>query len=527
MKLYSYRVFFAALVSVAGAQRDGLTVRTQQGDVIGTLVTPSVRQFLGIPYAVANRWEAPKQPPTRRAPFRATSFGDSCLQALNAGNLEFLKLAGIPNATVPESEDCLSVNIWAPSIRRKQGTAVMLWIYGGGFQFGTACASALLISNIVVYNGQNLVRDQDDVLLVTFNYRLNIFGQPNAPQLANGTTSQNFGLLDLDAAVKWVHDNIAAFGGDPERITLFGQSAGSVAADAYTFAHPNDTMVKGVIEQSGNLAIVGASANATLDPTSWNAIASAVGCGTTNNAAQLACMKAVPFRKLEDTIINTNAAFGLVPDNINIFTDTTSRAAAGNFLKVPLLGGSTQHEGDVFVVGAEEVAAGVSLPVITELLADIETQLGFTCPASKAASDRTTAGVPTWRYQYQAIFPDISTRPDLRAYHASEIPIVFGTYNSSLGPPPTAAEVTLSKYVQSAWVAFARNPAQGLRNFGWPVYDPNAATLVQLGGFFNQTGATFAPPALLDFTCGPAASATLAGVSAQLTGLLGATGSAN
>ncbi|KAF9463608.1 Alpha/Beta hydrolase protein [Collybia nuda] len=393
----------------------------------------------------------------------------------------------------------------------------MLWIYGGGSQFGT--------SNIFVYNGQNLVRDQDDVLLVTFNYRLNIFGQPNAPQLVNGTTSQNFGLLDLDAAVKWVHDNIAAFGGDPERITLFGQSAGSVAADAYTFAHPNDTMVKGVIEQSGNL--IGAAFNATFDPTPWNAIASAVSCGTTNDDAQLACMKAVPFRKLEDTIINTNTEFILVADNINIFIDTTSRAAAGNFLKVPLLGGSTQHEGDVFAVATEEIAVGVIPPVITELLADIDTQLVFTCPASKTVSDRISAGVPAWRYEYQAIFPDISTRPDLRAYHSSEIPIVFGTYNSSLGPPPTAAEVTLSKYVQSAWVAFARNPAQGLRDFGWPVYDPNAATLVQLGGFFNQTGATFAPPALLDFTCGPAASATLAGVSAQLTGLLGATGSTN
>lgn len=90
------------------------------------------------------------------------------------------------------------------------------------------------------------MRDNDDITVVTFNYRLNIFGQPNAPQFANITTnSQNFGLLDIDVAVNWVHDNIANFGGDPDRIILFGQSAGATAVDAYTFAHANDTIVKG------------------------------------------------------------------------------------------------------------------------------------------------------------------------------------------------------------------------------------------------------------------------------------------
>ena len=91
------------------------------------------------------------------------------------------------------------------------------------------------------------MQDNDDVLVVTFNYRTNIFGQPNAPQLAGMTNSQNFGVLDLNAVVQWVHDNIAAFGGDPSRIVLFGQSAGAVVIDAYTYMHPQDTIVKGNI----------------------------------------------------------------------------------------------------------------------------------------------------------------------------------------------------------------------------------------------------------------------------------------
>ena len=91
------------------------------------------------------------------------------------------------------------------------------------------------------------MRDNDDVLVVSFNYRLNIFGQPNAPQLVSKTDTQNFGLLDLNAVVQWVHDNIAVFGGDPSRIVLFGESAGAVAIDAYTYAHTQDTIVKGNI----------------------------------------------------------------------------------------------------------------------------------------------------------------------------------------------------------------------------------------------------------------------------------------
>ena len=90
-----------------------------------------------------------------------------------------------------------------------------------------------------------VVRDNEDITLVSFNYRLNIFGQPNAPQFVNASQTQNFGLLDMRAAVEWVHANIAQFGGDPERITIFGQSAGGSSVDAYSFAYPNDTIVKG------------------------------------------------------------------------------------------------------------------------------------------------------------------------------------------------------------------------------------------------------------------------------------------
>lgn len=123
--------------TLVASQDSGLRVQTQQGEVLGSLVTPTVRQFLGIPYAVADRWEAPNIPPRREELFEADRFGDSCIQMNSAANLEFLNLTGSPPPNVTESEDCMSVNIWSPSIDRKQRTAVMIWIYGGGFQFGT------------------------------------------------------------------------------------------------------------------------------------------------------------------------------------------------------------------------------------------------------------------------------------------------------------------------------------------------------------------------------------------------------
>lgn len=120
-----------------------------------------------------------------------------------------------------------------------------------------------------------------------------------------------------------------------------------------------------------------------------------------------------------------------------------------------------------------------------------------------------------------AIFPGVSTRQDLRAFHSSEIPIVFGTYNlTSPTESPSTTEITLSRYMQRAWVAFARNPIHGLIDFGWPLYNPNTTTLAQLGGITNQTGVAFTRGNLTDSPC--ADQNFLIQIQNQLSGLLGA-----
>lgn len=137
-------LYFGSLLSHSFIDDGRLEVDTAQGVVRGTHVEPNVREFLGIPYAIAGRWEAPKDPPSRSKPFDATSFGDSCIQALDSFWLVFLDLIKAGGTDVPESEDCLNLNIWAPSAWRKQNTAVMIWVYGGGFSTGTVRLLSLI-----------------------------------------------------------------------------------------------------------------------------------------------------------------------------------------------------------------------------------------------------------------------------------------------------------------------------------------------------------------------------------------------
>ncbi|KAE9401825.1 alpha/beta-hydrolase [Gymnopus androsaceus JB14] len=462
--------------SSTNGSSDGLTVLTQQGPVVGTSPIVNVRQFL--------------------APFNASSFGDSCPQQFNDGDLEFLRLSwgGLSDEQifVSESEDCLNVNIWAPSINRAQSTAVLVWIYGGALAFGT--------SNTPQYNGLNIVRDNDDITLVSFNYRTNIFGLPNAPQLNGTGQAQNFAFLDVDAAIQWVYQNIEYFGGDPERITIFGQSAGAELADAYTLL----MSFTGVIEQSGsalgNTEI--AAAKLTINDIAWNAVASAVGCGNTTDSVQFSCMQNVSTIDLSAAVSNTSQSFNVVVDGVTTFADTAARATSGRFLKVPVLAGTVANEGDIFIAIAQLLAVGAIIQPGFDILSSIYT-MNTSCPTAETTAFRAAAGSTVFRYEYQAIFPNMSPFPQLRAYHTSEIPLVFGTYNVSreslattqtgIPVPSTNTEIALSKAMQRAWVAFAQDPQNGLPSIGWPVYNTSASspTIATLGNYLNATGWSF------------------------------------
>lgn len=329
-------------------------VSTTSGQVHGKVdpSLPNVAQYLGIPYAqppVSNlRWTAPQLLNEPNAQIDATALPPSCVQYLtNQGNSLYVRdvlqfnLQGL-NQTGTISEDCLTISVWTPSQAaandwhskrdngwdphggqegQKEGLPVLIFIYGGGFSTGG--------EDVPYQIPAQWVNRTPDHLVVSFNYRLNIFGFPNAA----GLGEQNFGLLDQRAAVEWCKTNIAAFGGDPSRMVIWGQSAGSISVDYYNFAYPSDPIVGGLIMDSGTAQ----SPIAVNDPThsNFSYVANHVGCsGLAGDAAQqLSCMRGIDASSLEN-FIATYAESGTTPalsfdpivDNEVVFANYTERA---------------------------------------------------------------------------------------------------------------------------------------------------------------------------------------------------------
>ncbi|MFJ8825551.1 carboxylesterase/lipase family protein [Streptomyces sp. NPDC102467] len=193
------------------------TALTEAGPVEGVPCRDrTVTVFRGIPYAAPPvgdlRWRAPRPPTRWEGTRKADRFGPMCPQAPTG--------AAATGVDVPMSEDCLNLNVWTGSEYGTQRRPVLLWIYGGGFREGTGAHPR--------YDGENLARG--GIVVVTFNYRLGAFGflaTPGLSEESGNGSSGNYGLLDCVAALRWVRDNIAHFGGDPDRVTIAGQSAGA------------------------------------------------------------------------------------------------------------------------------------------------------------------------------------------------------------------------------------------------------------------------------------------------------------
>src|SRR5271155_632494 len=211
----------------AGAAED--SVRVESGVLSGVSgLSPEVKVFKGIPYAAAPlgdlRWRAPKAPPKWEGVRPASKFGATCMQAPYA--------EGSPYRSAPEpmSEDCLFLNVWTAARSMQEHRPVMVWIHGGALTRGSGSTP--------VYDGEELAKK--GVVLVTINYRLGVFGffaHPELTRESDRNSSGNYGFLDQIAALDWVQHNIAAFGGDPKRVTIFGESAGSWSVN-YLMATP-------------------------------------------------------------------------------------------------------------------------------------------------------------------------------------------------------------------------------------------------------------------------------------------------
>ncbi|KAJ7633583.1 Alpha/Beta hydrolase protein [Mycena polygramma] len=461
--LLSGSAFAVALLS--------LQVRTNSGTINGFLdpSVPAVRQFLGVPFALApvgpRRWLPPTVLTNSTSHINATRFSPSCPQiplsaqptpdvfSPKGGNrTEFFPIEDF-------SEDCLTLNVWAPQNPSAQSLPVLVWFFGGAFlQGGTSS---------LYYNPATWVQRTEAHIVVSVNFRSNIFGFPNAAGLA----AQNLGLLDQRAALEWVRDNIATFGGDPARIVAWGESAGAIAVDFLHFGFPMDPIFYGSILESGT-ALFPPALSLSNDTAQVNFAQVGAQLGCPLGAGQIDCLRDVPWQDIE-ALLASNVSIPLfqpIPDERIVFSDYQARYAEAALAHVPAIIGTNAHE-------LNAVTPHVPGVPFNATFVDDLANTTFLCTAAATARSRQAHGRTTFRYRYDGNFSNISPPEFPGAYHAAELPLLFGTAGKFHGAS-TAYEDLVGEKLQDLWLAFARDPEHGLESVGWYSFAAGGAVLL-------------------------------------------------
>ena len=308
---------------------DLTVVRTSAGPVHGTQEA-GFRLFQGVPYATAARWQPPAAPVPWRAAREATKPGPRCIQDVRID----------PDYGLPTSEDCLNLTVWTPDgATRKTPRPVMVWIHGGGFLNGSSD----------IYNSRSLTT-AGDIVVVTINYRLGALGFLAHPALATpGQDPGNYGLADQQAALRWVRGNIGAFGGDPDRVTIAGESAGAMSVCDHLVAPESAGLFRAAIMQSGPC-----QAQADLAAGERISVDYAARAGCRSMATALRCLLALPADRLYDgpayfRIGSTNPLSGPLTGTGILPVAPNTVAARAPTARVPVLIGSTADEYTLFV----------------------------------------------------------------------------------------------------------------------------------------------------------------------------------
>lgn len=492
---------FAGALPLAAALHD--PVRVEGGRLSGIAgLNPAVTVFKGIPFAAPPlgdlRWRPP-QPAAEWEDIRqAARFSAACMQTpYPAGSLYRLP-------PEPVSEDCLYLNVWTAAASPNERRPVMVWIHGGGLTRGSGSARN--------YDGEELARK--GVVLVTINYRLGAFGFLAHPELTGESahhSSGNYGFLDQVAALEWVHRNIARFGGDPNRVTIFGESAGSWSVNLLMATPLAKGLFQRVIGESG--ADFGPLQKLSAAEQAGVEFARSMGADSPSalRAKSSADLLAAPG-PFSGAIFLGNVDGWVLPE------DVYAIFAAGKQNDAPLLLGSNADEGTAFTpasMTAEDFRQLVSRRFGARADAYLKLYPAGSdaeARASEAASirDRTFGWeMRTWaRMQartgkskvYLYYFSRVPPGPAgavYRAYHAAEITYVF--HNLGLSDRPwEAVDRTLSDSMSSYWVNFATSgDPNGQDLLKWPAYDEKTDLVMGLG---NQIEVRPAPyKAALDF----------------------------
>jgi para-nitrobenzyl esterase len=461
-------VIATAILSVCGKVPAADRVRVHAGVVEGRGAQPSgVREFFGIPFASPPvgvlRWAPPAPPKRWRGIRSAKAFGPRCMQARPFSDMVF-RSNGV-------SEDCLYLNVWTPAGSARQRLPVLVYVYGGGFIAGDGSEPR--------YDGESMA--SRGIVVVTMSYRLGVFGFFAHPALtaesAHGASGDQ-GLLDQAAALAWVRRNIAAFGGDPKRITLAGESAGSFSVSAEMASPRTRGLIAGAIGESGAL-FGGAFPVSTLAKAQARGAAFMSAAG----AKSLAELRAAPAQALLD-IASRPGGFDVQPNVDGWFLPRRMEDiyAAGEQAHVPLLAGSNSEEGSVSWVLGDGTPATVQAyrSALARLYGDKADAVfaAYPAPADGAsvedaarrlASDRFI-GLSTWRWMRQAT--RTGGKPTYDYLYVQPRPAAKGEPS---GPPPRGA-------VHSAEIEYALGNLDLDPVYAWTADD--RATSHALQGYF-------------------------------------------
>jgi para-nitrobenzyl esterase len=446
-----------------------------------------VRAFLGIPYAAPPvgdlRWKAPAPAAAWTGVRKATEFGSRCMQGSVFSDMVF-RDPGI-------NEDCLYLNVWTAAKNASAKLPVMVWIYGGGFVAGATSEPR--------QDGTKLC--QKGVVVVSMNYRLGIFGFFADPDLAaesGRNAAGNYGLMDQVAALEWVKRNIAAFGGDPGNVTIFGESAGSFSVSALMASPLAKGLIHKAIGESGGAFFSGGLPFKPLGAVEED---DAKYASDTLGAKTLAELRAIPADKLLDATMHAKPGdprFGPDVDGYFLPDQVPAIFAAGKQNDVPLIAGWNKDEGSFAARNAKEKPTAASMKAMAEkefsAKADQFLKLYPSATDAQAADsmedfsgDRFIA-FSTWKwlemqkatgksavyhYRFDVDLPDDPKRgTNLGAFHSAEIEYVFGVLDSKPQVAWRAEDKRVSEQMQRYWSNFARSGdpnQQGLPK--WPAYD--------------------------------------------------------
>jgi para-nitrobenzyl esterase len=462
-------------------------VRVEQGLAAGTGGRASgVRVFRGIPYAAAPagalRWKPPQPADSWDGVRQAAAPGNACPQPAFPTN-------GLYGASPPPTgEDCLNLNIWTPAKTAADRLPVMVWIHGGSFVHGTGAA--------IGYDGENLARH--GVVVVTINYRLGVFGLLALPELAAESAQHsagNYAFLDQIAALLWVQRNITAFGGDPARVTIFGESAGGGSVNILMASPLAAGLFSRVIAESGGS--FAPMRSLTEGEKEGRQLAARAGAGP----EALKSLRAMPAADLVKA--TTDDDIDAVVDGWVLPQSVYSIFAQGKQNDVPVVVGSNANEGTIFAppggsITPDEFAANAKkrygtfsddfLKIYPAGASDAEATASYFAAIRDgeiawdmriwARMAAKTGHHRAYRYYFSRVPPGRGER--LGAFHGSELAYVFGNFPYRISYQDWDRQ--LAETMETYWTNFARSgDPNGAGLTAWPIYDATKDNVLEFG----------------------------------------------